>query len=132
MVDTRNKQKATKKAKTTNPCKQPVKPKPTNEPPPSANHIFLNSQARDRFKDVKNFRVIQERVFLLPKLLGNPEFEQALTAREWHGLNEMIFEKANKTLALEFYANAQFSGKRYGLYVRGKEIDFSPAAIMIC
>jgi len=41
----------------------------------------------------------------------------------------MIFEQANKTLALEFATNARFSGRRYGSYVRGKDIDFSPKAI---
>jgi hypothetical protein len=41
----------------------------------------------------------------------------------------MIFERANKTLALEFYANGRFSRRRYGSYVRGKYIDFSPEAI---
>jgi len=73
--------------------------------------------------------VIQEREFLLEKLLANPEFEQALTARRWHGLNDMVFKEANKTLALEFYANARFSKRRYGSYVRGKDINFSPQAI---
>ena len=73
--------------------------------------------------------MIQERAFLLPKLLDNPEFEQVLTARGWHGLNDMVFKEANKTLALEFYANAWFSGQRYGTYVQGKDVDFSPQAI---
>jgi len=41
----------------------------------------------------------------------------------------MVFKEANKILALEFYANARFSGQRYGTYVRGKDIDFSPQAI---
>jgi len=66
---------------------------------------------------------------LLKKLLGNPKFEQTLTARDWHGLNGLIFEQANKTMALEFYANARFSRKRYGTYVRGMDIDFSLEAI---
>ena len=41
----------------------------------------------------------------------------------------MVFKEANKTLALEFYANARFSRRRYGSYVRGKDIDYSPQAI---
>ena len=41
----------------------------------------------------------------------------------------MVFKEANKTLALELYANARFSRRRYGTYVRGKDIDFSPQAI---
>ena len=32
-------------------------------------------------------------------------------------------------MALEFYANARFSERRYGSYVWGKDIDFSPQAI---
>jgi len=32
-------------------------------------------------------------------------------------------------MALEFYANARFSGRRYGSYVRGKNIDLPPQAI---
>ena len=37
----------------------------------------------------------------------------------------MIFENANKTLALEFYANTRFIGKKYVSYARGKEINYS-------
>jgi len=73
--------------------------------------------------------VIQERGFLLEKLFGNPEFEQIITARGWYGLNDMVFKEANKTMALEFYVNARFSGRRYASYVRGKDIDFSPQTI---
>jgi len=41
----------------------------------------------------------------------------------------MIIEQAKKTLALEFYANARFMGKKYVSYVRGNEIDYSPERI---
>jgi len=41
----------------------------------------------------------------------------------------MIFENANKSLALEFYANARFMGKKYVSYVRGKVIDYNPERI---
>jgi len=41
----------------------------------------------------------------------------------------MVFEQANKTLALEFYGNARFSGRRYETYVRGKDIDCLPQTI---
>jgi len=131
MVDTRRKGKApqSKKAKTTAKRKQSVKPTAPPAQVPSVYHCFLTCPARDRFKEIRRYRLIQERGFLLHKLLGNPEFEQVLTARGWHGLNDMVFQEVNKTMALEFYANAQFSGRRYGSYVRGKDIDFSPAAI---
>ena len=41
----------------------------------------------------------------------------------------MVFLEANKTMALEFYANARFSERQYESYVRGKDINFSPDAI---
>jgi len=41
----------------------------------------------------------------------------------------MIFENANKTLALKFYVNARIMGKKYLSYVRGKEIDCNPERI---
>jgi len=131
MVDTRRKGKAPqpKKAKTTAKRKQPVKPTAPPAQPPSVNYRFLCTPARDRFKDIRSYRVIQERGFLLPKVLGNPKFEQVLTARGWHGLNDMVFQEANKTMALEFFSNARFFGRRYGSHVQGKDIDFSPEAI---
>jgi len=131
MVDTRKKGKApqSKKVKTAAKRKQPVKPTAPPTQIPSVNHRFLTGPARDRFKEIRSYRVIQGRGFLLHKLLGNPEFEQVLTARGWHELNDMVFQEAKKTMALEFYANARFSRRRYGSYVRGKDIDFSPQEI---
>jgi len=51
------------------------------------------------------------------------------TERGSESLNSMIFDQANKTLALEFYANGRFVGRKYVSYVRGKEIDYSPERI---
>ena len=76
--------------------------------------------------------MIQERGFLLKKLLANPEFEKVLTARGWHWLNDMVLEEANKTLALEFYANARFSERRYGTYVLGRTSTSLLKRSMIC
>jgi len=122
MVDTCKKGKThqSKKAKIVSKRKQPVKPTAATPQPPSINHRFLTTLARDRFKEIQVFRVIQEREFLLPKLLGNPEFEQVLTARGWHGLNDMVFKEANKTLALEFYAKPRFSSGGMGLMFGGR------------
>ena len=86
-------------------------------------------QAKDRFKDIRLYRVIQERGFDFPKIIANPDFFQVITERGWESLIAMIFEHANKTLALEFYANARFIGKKYVSYVRGNEIDYSPERI---
>jgi len=131
MVDTRKKGKASqsKKAKIASKHKPPVKLTAPPAQPPSVNHCFLTGPARDRFKEIRSYRVIQERRCLLHKLVGNPEFEQVFIARGWHGLNDTVFKEANKTMTLEFYANARFSRRRYGSYVRGKDIDFSPQEI---
>jgi len=80
MVDTRKKghsstQKATKKAKAACKRKPPVKPTAAAPQPPTINQRFLTTPAKDRFKEIRGFRVIQERAFLVPKLLANPEFE---------------------------------------------------------
>jgi len=66
MVNTHNKQQ-TKKAKTTSKRKQPVKPTAAAPQPPSVNHCFLTTPAKDCFKDIRGYRVIQERAFLLKK-----------------------------------------------------------------
>ncbi|AES79642.1 hypothetical protein MTR_7g070630 [Medicago truncatula] len=119
MVETRNKGKSqastqpSKKAKPTPKRQQPVKPNPNAPPPPSVNHRFNNNAARDRFRDIRGYRVIPERGFDFPKLISNPEF----------------FQQANKTLGIEFYANARLMGQRYVSFVRGKEIDYSPEKI---
>jgi len=86
-------------------------------------------QAKERFKDIRHFRVIQELGFDFDKIIANPHFFEGITEREWESLITMIFGNANKTLTLEFYANARFMGKKYLSYVRGKEIDYNPERI---
>jgi len=77
MVDTRKKGKnqQSKQAKTASKHKPPVKPTAAAPPPPTINQRFLTTPTRDRFKEIRGYRVIQERAFLLEKLLANPEFE---------------------------------------------------------
>jgi len=54
-----------------------------------------------------------------------------LISEKWRdkSLITVIFKNANKTLALGFYENERFMGKKYVSYVRGKEIDYSPENI---
>jgi len=73
--------------------------------------------------------VIQEKIFDVPKLVRNPEFEATIRTLGWDFLNGMVFDQANKTLTLEFYATTRFSGKKYESYARGKVIDYSSEAI---
>jgi len=87
MVETRNKGKSqaptqpSKKAKTVPKRKPPVKPNPNTAPPSSVNHQFYNNAARDRFKDIRGYRVIPERGFDFTKIISNPEFHQVITER---------------------------------------------------
>jgi len=64
------------------------------EPPSSLASKFLNNAARDHLKETKTYRVIQERVFDIPKLVRNPEFEAAIRAQWWELWNGMVFNKA--------------------------------------
>jgi hypothetical protein len=64
--------------------------------------------------------VIPERGFDFTKLISNPEFHQVITERGWESLVIMIFEQANKTVGIEFYANARYMGRKYVSYVRGE------------
>jgi len=136
MVETRNKGKTqtqpTKKAKIVPKHKQLVKLNPNATPPPSVKHRFYNDAARDRFKDIRQYRVIQERGFDFPKLIFNPEFFQVFMERGWESLNSIIFEQANKTLALEFYANARFMGRKYVSYVRGRRLIIVLRGLILC
>jgi hypothetical protein len=49
--------------------------------------------------------------------------------RGWEELNEMVKGLNNKSVIMEFFANARFSPTVYQAYVRGKMIDYSPDAI---
>jgi len=62
--------------------------------------------------------VIQERVFDLVNLRGNPEFDSVIRARGWGQLNGIVHDKTNKTMTLEFYVNARNSAVKYQSYVR--------------
>jgi hypothetical protein len=138
MVETRNKGKSqtqtqrSKKAKTIPKRKPPVKPNPNASPPPSVNQRFYNNAAIDRVKDICAYRVIPERGFDFPKLISNPEFFHMITERGCESLINMIFEQANRTLALEFYANARFMERKYVSYVRGRRLTIVLRELIIC
>ena len=61
-----------KKSKTTAKRKQSVKPTAPPVQPPSVNYRFLCTPARDRFKDIRSFRVIEERGFFAPQTFRKP------------------------------------------------------------
>ena len=78
---------------------------------------------------MKSFEVIGERKFEFTKLVKYPFFEAELRRRGWTKLNEMIDEANNKTVIVEFFANARVSDTPFQSFVRGKYIDFSPDAL---
>jgi hypothetical protein len=49
--------------------------------------------------------------------------------RGWEALNGMVKGLNNKSVIMEFFANARFSPAVYQAYVRGKIIDYSPDVI---
>ena len=78
---------------------------------------------------MKSFEVVGERKFEFTKLVNYPFFEAELRRRGWTKLNEMIDEANNKTVIVEFFANARVSDTPFQSFVWGKIIDFSPEAL---
>ncbi len=58
-----------------------------------------------------------------------PVFETMIRERGWEELNNMVQDSNNKSVIMEFYANARYSETKYQAYIRGKTIDYSPDAI---
>ena len=70
-----------------------------------------------------------ERKFDVTKLTKYPMFDTMIRQRGWEELNNMVHELNNKYVIMEFFTNAPFSRVKYQAYVRGRTVDFSPAAI---
>ena len=121
----------TRSKKATNPkpsTSKAKRPRTASEPPENAIH-FINDQAQEFHKAMKSFEVVGERKFEFTKLVNYPFFEAELRRRGWTKLNEMIDEANNKTVIVEFFANARVSDTPFQSFVRGKTIDFSPEAL---
>jgi len=72
---------------------------------------------------------VGERKFDVIKLTKYPFFDTMIRQRGWEALNNMVHYLNNKSVIMEFFANARYSPVKYQAYVREKTIDFSPAAI---
>lgn len=82
-------------------------------------------------KDLKlvDYQIVKKRVFTLDDLQGFREAGEVLQQRHWVSFNN-LFHEINKSIGLEFYANAVFGEvNSYTSYVWGKYIDYSPSAI---
>jgi len=79
---------------------------------------------------IKKFEFNKERGFNFDKLGKYPIFEDTIKQRGWEGIENMITEESNESIACEFLANAIV--KKEGdihAYVRGNEVDYSKRAI---
>ena len=97
--------------------------------PPTNVERFISEEAKERFEVLRSFEVVGERKFDVTRLTKYPIFDTMIRERGWEELNGMVRDTNNKSVIMEFFANARFSEVRYKAYIRGKTIDYSPDAI---
>jgi len=90
---------------------------------------FISEEARERFEKSWSFEVVGERRFDVVDLTKYPILETMIRERGWEELNNMVHDSNNKSVIMEFYTNACFSGTKYKAYIQGKTVDYSPDAI---
>ena len=106
-----------------------IKRKRTNPIPPTNVNRFISEEARERFEKSWSFEVVGERRFDVVDLTKYPILETMIRERGWEELNNMVHDSNNKSVIMEFYTNACFSGTKYKAYIQGKTVDYSPDAI---
>jgi hypothetical protein len=89
---------------------------------------FEDDVHAERFEKIKGFKFSGERKFDFINLQRYPQFETTMNALGWKSLNNLVTKEGNRTIALEFFANA-YGRKDNVSFVRGKKIDYSPRAI---
>jgi len=105
----------------------PPPPQPPTQPPYQR---FITAEAEERFKVIQELDFTGERAFDFKKLTSYPTFEKTVIEKGWLGLNAMVTKTSNKSITMEFFANAV--SKRagsYESYVRGKTIRFGSQKI---
>jgi len=60
----------------------------------------------ERFEKIKGFKFSSERRFDFINLQRYPQFETTIRTLGWKKLNDMVVKESNRTIALEFFANA--------------------------
>lgn len=89
---------------------------------------FSDPQCEERFEKIKGYKFAGERKFDFINLQRYPQFETKFTALGWKGFNNMVVKESNRTIALEFFANA-YGKEDDKAVVRGKRVDYSPEVI---
>jgi len=100
----------------------------TQPPPEPTYEKFEDDVHADRFEKIKGFKFSGERKFDFINLQRYPQFETTMNALGWKRLNNLVTKEGNRTIALEFFANA-YGREDNVSFVRGKKIDYSPRAI---
>jgi len=99
--------------------------KPTQQP---TYEKFADPEFEERFEKIKGYKFAGEQKFDFVNLQQYPQFETKFTALGWKHFNNMVVKESNRTIALDFFANAY--GKEDDVaFVRGKKVDYSPNAI---
>jgi len=98
-------------------------PEPTQPP---IYQRFKSKKAEERYQEIKERDFVGEQAFDVINLTGHPTFETTLREKGWEGLNDMVTKTINKSIALEFFANAYVEPKKnYFAIVRGKEVSYA-------
>jgi hypothetical protein len=86
---------------------------------------FKSVEAEERFQEIKEHEFVGERAFDITNLTGHMTFEPTLREKGWEGLNAMVTKTSNKSIALEFFANAYVEAKSdYVATVMGIEVSY--------
>jgi len=108
---------------------RPTRNTQSTQPPQQPTYEkFEDDEHAERFEKIKGFKFSGERKFDVINLQRYPQFEATIRTLGWKKLNDMVTKESNRTIALEFFANA-FRGDSDVSYVRGKQVDYSPRAI---
>ncbi|KEH41533.1 hypothetical protein MTR_1g052090 [Medicago truncatula] len=117
MASTSNKcTRGSRNTQPTQPTQQPIYAK------------FMDLQCEERFEKIKGYRFAGERKFDFINLQRYPQFETKFTLLGWKNFNNIVVKESNRTIALEFFANA-YGKEDDKVFVRGKKVDYSPEAI---
>jgi len=101
---------------------------PSQPPPQPVYEKFEVVEHIERFEKIKGFKFFSERKFNFINLLRYPQIETNFNALGWKKLNDVVTKERNRTIALEFFANA-YRGEYDVSFVRGKQVDYSLRAI---
>jgi hypothetical protein len=112
-------------------------PPPPHQPPiqtpptqPTTYQRFKTEKAEERYQEIKEREFVGERAFDVTKLTEHPTFEETLREKGWEGLNGMVTKTSNKSIALEFFANAYAEEEnRNFAIVRGKKVVYDAGII---